>query len=125
MPEYRNKDIYLIYDNHRAHGTADSKAAISKFAISKPIPAYSCILNGPIEAAWAIIKQKARPLFTHLHMTLRSNRQKCIEVIEKVIKETNSQVYANLLTVHFEYLMDLINEGVKNFESVNGPLQIL
>ncbi len=64
--QFRNKRLILVADNHGAH-KGDSKLAIlEQFCEVHWIPTYSCELNGPIETAWSVIKQRVIPKFTKL-----------------------------------------------------------
>ena len=76
--------IVCVLDNHNAH-KGDRIQVMESFCTPFFIPPYSCLLNEPVEAAWAVLKQKVLPVFTKLHIRKTSNRKKCIEAVWREI----------------------------------------
>ena len=65
-PQYRDKRLILVIDNHRAHKGDLKLEKMNQFCEVHWIPPYSCELNGPIETTWSVIKQRVVPKFTKL-----------------------------------------------------------
>ena len=89
------------------------------------IPVYSCELNGPIESAWSVIKKRTIPKFTKLQLKMKSSREACIEQLKKEIKKVEPEIFSNLLRSHYCYLTTLLEQAAKEYQEVNGPIELL
>lgn len=98
----------LVLDNHKAHHGADRREIIEQFAQLEYIPAYSCELNAPIEAAWSTVKRRCLPKFTQLSLQKQSTRSKCIDVVKTELQSIDSELFRNLLRTHYPFLGELI-----------------
>ena len=74
----------MVLDNHRAH-RGDRIPVMESFCSPMFIPSYSCCLNEPVEAAWAVLKQKVLPVFTKLSIRNTASRKNCIKAVWREI----------------------------------------
>ena len=72
-PELIGSKIILVADNHNAN-KGDRIDVMKEFCTPEFIPPYSCCLNEPIEATWAVLKQRILPVFTKLSIRKTSSR---------------------------------------------------
>ena len=63
-PEYRQKKLIMVIDNHSSHKGPKKVELMSEFCEVHFIPSYSCELNGPIETTWSVIKSRVIPKIT-------------------------------------------------------------
>ncbi len=83
----RSKRPVLVLDNLRAHKGEDRMRIMNRFAQVRFIPAYSCQLQGPIEAVWSVVKRRVRPKFAELQLRDQCTRARCIELVQKTLLE--------------------------------------
>jgi hypothetical protein len=69
-PEYKDKRLILVADNHSSHKGPSKMEVMSQFCEVHFTPTYSCELNGPIETAWSVIKRRVIPKFTKLQLRM-------------------------------------------------------
>ena len=79
------------------------------------IPSYSCCLNEPIEATWAVLKQKVLPVFTKLSIRNKASRKNCIEAVWREIARIDGQTYLNLMRIHYGYLQELLESAPRDY----------
>ena len=115
LPVTRRKRPVLVLDNLAAHKGADRLLIMERFAQVQFIPAYSCQLQGPIEAVWSLVKRRVRPKFTELQLRDQCTRARCIELVQQTLEEVEVATFANLLRVHYRYL-------VRTFQQVQDEL---
>ena len=125
LPEYRDKPLKLVIDNHSAHKGPTKIAKLEEFCEVHFIPTYSCQLNGPIETAWSVIKKRVIPKFTMLQLRMKSSRQACIDQLKKELKKIEPEIFSNLLRSHYCYLTELLEQAKTEYEAINGPINII
>ena len=108
LPEYRDKPLKLVIDNHSAHKGPFYIAKLEEFCEVHFIPTYSCQLNGPIETAWSVIKKRVIPKFTMLQLWMKSSRQACIDQLKKELTKIEPEIFLNLMRSHYCYLTSLL-----------------
>ena len=122
MPEYRNKRLILVIDNHGAHKGQSKMDICNQFCEVHFIPPYSCELNGPIETAWSVIKRRVIPKFTMLQLRMKSSRSACIACLKKELLKIEPSIFSNLMRSHYCYLTTLLEKLTSDYEKINGPL---
>ena len=90
---------------------------MGQFAQVQFIPAYSCQLQDPIEAVWSLVKRRVRPKFTELQLRDQCTRARCIELVQQTLEEVEEATFANLLRVHYSYLVKTFRQAEAEYDS--------
>ena len=72
----------MVLDNHSAHKGWEVCDLLETFCEYKRIPPYSCELNA-VESVWSVLKPKVFRKFTEIMIDLKSNRERCQDIVRE------------------------------------------
>ena len=69
-----------------------------------------------------MVKRRVRPKFTELQLKDQCTRARCIQIVQKTLLEIDEATFANLLRVHYSYLVKTFKQVKAEYDSrVSSP----